>query len=58
MHEPVRCRRCGTSMVLYVIGEGYCRECRREIAAREAADAKRVARFPFPKELGPGRPAA
>jgi hypothetical protein len=44
-------------MTLYVVGDDYCRECKREVQAREDQDAKRIMRFPA-KDLGPWRPAA
>jgi hypothetical protein len=52
------CKRCGQSMVLYEVTDRYCLLCRREVEARERADAKRqmqVIRFPakdFTRPLG------
>jgi hypothetical protein len=46
------CKRCGDPMVLYVVGDRYCRPCKREVAERERADAaRRIVRFPRPKDL-------
>lgn len=61
MHDDqsdTRCHRCGARMTLYVVGDDYCRPCKAEMRDREAADARRVARYPFAKDLGPNRPAA
>jgi ribosomal protein L37E len=57
LEREIRCHRCGERMTLYVVGDDYCRECKREVQAREDQDAKRIMRFPA-KDLGPWRPAA
>lgn len=57
MSEPeIRCHRCGERMILYVVGDDYCRACKREVQAREEQDAKRVDRFPA-KDLTGGEAA-
>jgi ribosomal protein L37E len=54
----MNCKRCGQSMVLYEVNDRYCLLCKREVAARERADAKRqqqVIRFTakdFTRPLG------
>lgn len=43
--SEVHCHRCHERMTLYLVGDDYCRPCKREIAERDAADARRVVRF-------------
>lgn len=39
--QQTRCHRCGETMTLHVAGSDYCEPCRREIRARQEADARR-----------------
>lgn len=58
MNEPTRCRRCGMDMTLYVVGEEYCRLCKREVRELdEARLARRLRRF-VAKDLTDWRPGA
>jgi hypothetical protein len=54
----MKCHRCGESMTLFVVGDDYCPACKREMQAREQADARRVQfrvlpRFSRAKDLTP-----
>ena len=49
-----RCHRCGEVMTLYIVGDDYCRTCKREIRARQELDARRPApRFALAKDVTP-----
>lgn len=56
----MRCHRCGIPMTLYVVGDDYCFQCKREVAKREAQDRQRTARarFSVVKEFRPWSPSA
>jgi ribosomal protein L37E len=58
LEREIRCHRCGERMTLYVVGDDYCRACKREVSVREAQDARRNTVKFQPKDLGPWRPAA
>ena len=47
-----RCPRCGDPFERFTVDQRYCRPCEREVAAIEAADARRRApRFAAPKDM-------
>lgn len=53
-----RCHRCRETITLYIVGDDYCQQCKREIATRERQDAARkVVRFRA-KDLSPWGGAA
>ena len=57
----MKCIRCGDPMVLFVVGDRYCRTCVRELSARAESDERRAtarARFRVVKELTPWAPSA
>lgn len=31
----MKCKRCGDTMTLYVVGDRYCQACKREVARLE-----------------------